>query len=192
LKKFNPRLIRPATAAGQSLRPVELARREIMSATQNPVIEVPLAVVEGPVREKNHQVLQPLLTDLIAYSLIVKQLHWNVVGPHFRSIHLFLDEIHESAEEAVDLVAERLSATGHSPNGQASDLKESEIGEVPRGFLRDAEVLLYAAHRTKQVSEFIRSRTAEIEEIDTVTADLLHQLSATFEKHHWMLQAQRS
>ena len=151
-----------------------------------------LAAIEGPQREKNHKVLQPVLTDLIAFSLTVKQLHWNVVGPFFRPIHLHLDEIYGEAVEAIDTVAERLVATGHSPNGTAKGVaKDTELEDVPLGFLADKDVLLYASERTRELIGLIRSRMAEIEEDDTVTADLLHQIVAGLEKHHWMLQAQR-
>jgi len=163
-----------------------------MSVAQHEEIELSLAAVNGAQREKNHSVLQPILTDLIAYGRLLKQLHWNVTGPNFRPIHLHLDEIYAEAEEAIDLVAERLAAVGHSPNGQLSSVtKNTELDEVPGGFIRDHEVLLLAEHRTKMMIDLIRSRMSEIEDKDTVTADLLHGVVAGFEKHHWMLQAQR-
>ena len=36
--------------------------------------------------------LQATLVELIDLSLQAKQAHWNVVGPAFRGVHLFLDE----------------------------------------------------------------------------------------------------
>ncbi len=163
-----------------------------MPVVQHAELEVSFAAVSGPQREKNSKVLQPILTDLIAYARILKQLHWNVIGPNFRAIHLHLDEIYSLADEAIDDVAERLAAVGHSPNGGLADAaKNSEIQDVPEGFLRDSEVLLLAEHRTKQVTDLVRSRMDQVEEIDTVTADMLHQLVLGLEKQHWMIQAQR-
>lgn len=160
--------------------------------TKNELIHTSLAVVEGSQREWNHKVLQPILYDLIALGHNLKQLHWNVVGPFFRPIHLHLDEIYEIVEDATDEVAERMTATGHSPSGRISDVHEfSEIGDAPAGFTPDATVLLLAAHAVRQTVDSIRSRTAEIEDIDTATADMLHQISLDLEKHHWMLEAQR-
>src|SRR3954447_21247662 len=40
--------------------------------------------------------LQRMLVDLVDLALIGKQAHWNVEGAHFRSVHLFLDELVES------------------------------------------------------------------------------------------------
>lgn len=154
------------------------------------LIDQDLAVVSGPQRERNHQVLQPTLTDLIAFGLNVKQLHWNVTGPHFRSIHLHLDEIYADVLEAIDTVAERLSATGHSPTGTVKGVsKDAELEDVPTGFLKDDDVLRLAGQRVHELVGLIRARMADIEEDDTVTADILHQIVATLEKHHWMIRA---
>ena len=162
-----------------------------MSTATHAFVDAMFAVVEGPQREENHQVLQPILTDLIACGLNVKQLHWNVSGPHFRSIHLQLDEIHEDIEESVDLVAERLAACGHSPIGTLRETARStEVEDVPLGFLRDEEVLRLAGQQIHELIGAMRSRMAKIEDVDTVTADLLHQIVAKLEKHHWMLRAQ--
>jgi hypothetical protein len=37
--------------------------------------------------------LQSMLVELIDLALMGKQAHWNVEGPHFRSLHLELDEL---------------------------------------------------------------------------------------------------
>ena len=159
--------------------------------TENP-IEISLAAVSGKQREINHQVLQPILTDLITLGLIVKQLHWNVFGAGFRSLHLHLDEIYAEVLEGVDTVAERLSATGHSPNGTVRYVaSNTELSDPQEGFLPSSEVLLVAAQRIRETAGLIRSRMDSIEALDSVTADLLHQIVAGLEKHHWMLQASR-
>lgn len=163
-----------------------------MSDTKLKAMDPSLAVVSGPQQEQNHRILQPVLTDLIAFGLSVKQLHWNVVGPHFRSIHLQLDEIYDDVLEATDSVAERIVACGHSPTGTSREVAaNAELLDAPLGFLRDDEVLLYAGQRIHELSGLIRARMKDIEEVDTVSADLLHQVVAKLEKHHWMLRAQR-
>lgn len=164
-----------------------------MSTQTSIALETSFASIGGPQREKNHQVLQPILVDLIAFGLTVKQLHWNVVGRHFRSIHLHLDEIYAEVQEAIDAVAERMTATGHSPTGAVRTVAaDAELQDVPEGFLRDDDVLLYASERTRELVGLIRSRMEGIEDVDTVTADLLHQIVDKLEKQHWMLQAQRA
>lgn len=160
--------------------------------TRNIQTHAPIAVVEGNQQETNFAVLQPVLYDLIALGRVLKQLHWNVVGPGFRPIHLHLDEIYAVVDDATDEVAERLAATGHSPNGRIADVGEhSEIEDVPAGFTMDSEVLKLAEHALRRAASLIRTRTLEIEDVDTVTADLLHTIAFSLEKHHWQLEVQQ-
>lgn len=77
----------------------------------------PLAVNHE--REGVGEELQTTLHDLVDLSLIGKQLHWAVVGPLFRPLHLHLDELVDSWRELSDAVAERAVALGFVPDGQA-------------------------------------------------------------------------
>ena len=74
--------------------------------------------------------LQRVLTDLIALELVGKQIHWNVVGPNFRDIHLNLDDVVDIAREGSDEVAERSPGwvtyqvlAGHDPGDEAARVR---------------------------------------------------------------------
>ena len=56
--------------------------------------------------------LQATLHDLVNLALIGNQLHWAVVGPLFRPLHLQLDELVDSWRELADAIAERAVALG--------------------------------------------------------------------------------
>ena len=71
------------------------------------------------VREDVGNHLQDTLVELIDLSLLGKQLHWSVVGPHFKPVHEQLDELIDSWREMADTVAERAVAIGYMPDGQA-------------------------------------------------------------------------
>ncbi len=133
--------------------------------------------------------LQTTLVDLKALSLVTKQLHWNVRGPHFKPVHEHLDEVYEEVEEAVDLVAERIAQLGESPNAQPSDLTGTAVKEVQKGFIEDQQVLELIVERLASSSHDIRDRMAETEEPDPATADLLHGVILDLEKHLWMLRS---
>ena len=48
----------------------------------------------GPhIRDEVGHELQATLIDLVDLSLVGKQLHWTVVGPNLRPLHLHLDEL---------------------------------------------------------------------------------------------------
>ncbi len=141
--------------------------------------------------QKVSDALQAVLYDLVAFSLLVKQAHWNVIGPNFRAIHLHLDEIYGQLQEAVDSVAERMTSIGRSPNGQAKDVVEaSSVLPLDLGFIRDEILVRLVADRLELLNHAIRGQMDLIENTDTVTADLLHGVLSTLEKQHWMLAAQ--
>ncbi|WP_194819939.1 Dps family protein [Nocardia sp. XZ_19_385] len=134
-------------------------------------------------------VLQEALTDLIDLSLTAKQAHWNVVGPHFRSVHLQLDELVDSAREFSDSVAERAAALGISPDGRAATVA-ADAAEFPSGYLSDSEVVALIVSRLDAVVRRLRMHIQATETADPVTQDLLIGITAKLEEHHWMFQAQ--
>lgn len=143
-----------------------------------------------PSLESLSDVLQDTLMDLLAYGLVLKQAHWNVQGPFFKSLHQQFDEIRLVVDEQVDLVAERLTALGLSPNGQASDVGYSSISELDKGFIKDRTVLEAIVERTSNLAKLLRERTGLIEGIDVMTADLMHSIILEIEKQLWMLRSQ--
>jgi DNA-binding ferritin-like protein len=97
----------------------------------NPIFQTSFALINDEQRAWGNLVMQPTLYDLIALGRVLKQLHWNVIGINFWPIHLHLDEIYGIVEEAIDEVAERLVATGHSPSGRLCDVtKNSDIEDA--------------------------------------------------------------
>ncbi|KUL42178.1 DNA starvation/stationary phase protection protein [Streptomyces sp. NRRL F-4489] len=135
--------------------------------------------------------LQGALVDLVDLSLLAKQVHWNVVGPRFRSVHLQLDEVVASARQHADTVAERASAIGVTPDGRAATVaKTSGIGEGPEGWVQDADVVRTMVDALGAVIGRMRERISATDQPDPVTQDLLIGLTADLEKHHWMFQAE--
>src|SRR5256885_5666838 len=85
-------------------------------------------------REEIGRELQATLIELIDLSLLGKQLHWSVVGPLFRPLHLQLDELIDAWRDLGDTVAERAVAIGFMPDGQAKTVSAgSGIAPVQRG-----------------------------------------------------------
>src|ERR1700741_1466891 len=52
------------------------------------------------------------LADAVDLQMQIKQAHWNVKGPHFIGLHELFDQIAESMESYVDLIAERIVQLG--------------------------------------------------------------------------------
>ncbi|MFF8789438.1 Dps family protein [Streptomyces sp. NPDC015125] len=135
--------------------------------------------------------LQGALVDLVDLSLVAKQVHWNVVGPRFRSVHLQLDEVVASGRQHADTVAERASAIGVSPDGRAVTVaKTSGISEITDGWIKDGDVVRAMVNALSAVIGRMRERIAATADPDPVTQDILIGLTADLEKHHWMFQAE--
>jgi starvation-inducible DNA-binding protein len=155
------------------------------TSTYLPALEVPHE------REGVGQDLQATLLELIDLSLIGKQLHWAVVGPLFRPLHLQLDELVESWHELSDTVAERAVALGFIPDGQAGAVVAgSQLASVARDSVEDHVVVRDLTHRVAEVSERVRTRMNRLGDADLASQDVLIEVVRELEKQQWMLRAQ--
>jgi starvation-inducible DNA-binding protein len=93
------------------------------------------ALDEHPRREIGNE-LQATLIELIDLSLIGKQLHRNIFGRPFPSLHEQLDELVDTWRDLADTVAARAVALGIAPAGQAGTVNvNSGIRPVAAGAL---------------------------------------------------------
>ncbi len=135
--------------------------------------------------------LQDSLVELIDLALQAKQYHWNVVGPHFRAVHLQLDEITDAVRLFYDDVAERLSALDVSPDGRTSTVAATTpLPEVGDGWQRDADTVEAMTSRLATVATSLRERAAAIGDSDLGSQGILIEIGAGLEKQAWMLRAQ--
>ncbi|MFG2721234.1 Dps family protein [Streptomyces sp. NPDC048416] len=156
-----------------------------MSVVKSALPDAELKVV-GPA-------LQGALVDLVDLSLVAKQVHWNVVGPRFRSVHLQLDDVVATARQHSDTVAERAAALGVNPDGRAATVAgSSAIGTVPEGWIKDSEAVEVLVVALGRVVERMRERIAVTDEPDPVSQDLLIAVTGDLEKHAWMFRAESS
>src|SRR3954471_4635399 len=135
-----------------------------------------MSVVKSPLSEGDRKVvgdaLQGALVDLIDLSLVSKQVHWNVVGPRFRSVHLQLDEVVDTARLHSDTVAERASAIGVSPDGRSATVaKSSAIDTVPDGWIKDTEAVKVLVAALATVIGRMRERIEATADPDPISQD---------------------
>ncbi|WP_149180269.1 DNA starvation/stationary phase protection protein [Streptomyces sp. TRM49041] len=137
------------------------------------------------------EALQGALVDLVDLGLAAKQVHWNVIGPRFRSVHLQLDEVVATSRKHSDIVAERASALGVNPDGRAATVATSSaVPPVPTGWIQDADAVRILVDALTAVIGRMRERITATDEPDLVTQDLFMDLTAELEKHAWMFQAE--
>lgn len=149
------------------------------------------AVLDESAAKKTVNLLQGCLFDLTDLALQGKQAHWNVVGANFRPVHLQLDEIIESAREASDEVAERISTLGISADGRSASIaKHSRLEVFPDGFHSASTTVTTFSDRLAKAIGGMREAIDALAEVDPVSQDLLIGVTAGLEKHLWMLQTQ--
>ncbi|MEU6556688.1 DNA starvation/stationary phase protection protein [Streptomyces sp. NPDC046915] len=135
--------------------------------------------------------LQDTLVDLLGLSLVGKQAHWNIVGPRFRSIHLQLDEVVDTARAYADTVAERAAALGVTPDGRPETIAATfALPGTKDGWLRDTEVVRLLVESLEAAIGRLRARIDATEKADPVTQDLLIGITADLEKQRWMFEAE--
>lgn len=134
--------------------------------------------------------LQHCLVDLVDLSLAAKQVHWNIVGPHFRSIHLQLDELVAAARTHSDVIAERLVAIGGHADGRAETIVAERSGDpLPDGAIRDLEGAAMIVRLLSASVHQMREQMHATEEADPTTQDLLNEMLHDLEKQLWMFEA---
>jgi len=134
--------------------------------------------------------LQATLIELIELSLQAKQAHWNLVGPTFKPIHEFLDEMTDEFRGWYDTVAERLAAIDVAPDGRTTTLAESApFDQLPAGFLSIDKVIALFDERVSAVARRIRQRIDRLGDIDVISQGILIEIAHGLEKQRWMLRA---
>lgn len=154
-----------------------------------------MSVVKSPLADESLKIvgdaLQGALVDLVDLALVGKQIHWTVVGPRFRTVHLQLDEVVATARTHADTVAERASAIGVAPDGRAETVaKASAVGAVKDGWTEDTHAVRTLVDALASVIGRMRERIDATADPDPVSQDILIGLTRDLEKHHWMFQAE--
>lgn len=136
-------------------------------------------------------ILQERLSSLVDLSLILKHVHWNVVGMGFIAIHELMDDQTDTVRGQVDAVAERTSTLGGVPAGlaqQVADMRDAD-GDYALG---RAEVMAHLGALDKvyeRVTAGHRRAIEKVAELDPVTEDMLLGQAGELEMAHWFIRA---
>lgn len=150
----------------------------------------PPSLAERHEREAVGRELEVVLHELVALSLIGKQLLWAVYGPLFGSVHLHIDELVDSWSELADQLAERAVALGVTRDGQAEAVvADSQMMPVTATPTEDHVPVRDLGHRVAEVAERARARLYLVGEIDLVSEDVLVDIVRELEKQRRMLRA---
>lgn len=134
--------------------------------------------------------LQSALVDLVDLALQGKQAHWNIYGPHFRSVHLQLDEVIDEVRVASDDVAERLVAIGGTPDARADVVAQSsQVEAIGGGRLAVDKVIRQFEERLQGAADRMKENILAIGDTDPLSQDMLIGIATGLEKQAWMFRA---
>jgi starvation-inducible DNA-binding protein len=179
------RTITPAGKRSRESLEVSETRFDVpkLFATRNDLPEQTRVQVVGLLNQR--------LADAIDLQTQCKQAHWNVKGPAFIALHKLFDEINESVEEYVDLIAERVVQLG--------GIAEGTVGIVAQRTTLDGYPLKlsagsdHVAALSDALAGFGRTARIGIEEMneleDAGSADLLTEISRGVDQWLWFVEA---
>ncbi|HSM46164.1 MAG TPA: DNA starvation/stationary phase protection protein [Acidimicrobiia bacterium] len=139
-------------------------------------------------------ILQERLSALIDLSLILKHVHWNVVGSGFVAVHQLMDTQTEDTRRMLDEVAERIATLGGVAGGLAGQVVEMRPADDEYALGR-APVMAHLGALDKvyeRIGSGHRAAIEQVSSIDPVSEDLLISQAATLELNHWFIRAQLS
>lgn len=134
--------------------------------------------------------LQVVLADSYILYLKTQNYHWNVTGPHFKSLHLMFEEQYNDLFTAVDLIAERIRALGVKAYG--SFKKYSEITNIKEGdenLGATSMVKELADDQEKIVKTLTQTLKAAQDVGDEVTVGIVTDRIEIHDKNSWMLKS---
>ncbi|MDY8107602.1 DNA starvation/stationary phase protection protein Dps [Fulvimarina sp. 2208YS6-2-32] len=137
------------------------------------------------------ELLQTHLATALDLTYQTKQAHWNVKGMNFIAVHKLFDELHETAEEYVDSIAERLTALGGQAKGTVQAASENSILEPYPLDLVDSEAHLRRLSDSYAVwSKALMAAISEASEAgDDLTEDLITEVGRGIDEALYFLES---
>ncbi len=82
--------------------------------------------------EEVNKILTAVLSDTVLLYMKARKFHWNVSGNSFIELHKLFEKHYEELDEAMDVIAERISKLGFSVPGTLVEFsKTSSVKEAP-------------------------------------------------------------
>ena len=142
-------------------------------------------------RAKVIAVLADRLADATDLMLAGKQAHWNVKGPNFIALHELFDKVVESAEEWVDLTAERIIQLGGQAEGtvQATAARTS-MPAYPVSIVSGTDHVEALSTALATYGRKVRNAIEKTDKLgDKDTSDIFTEISRDVDKYLWFVEA---
>jgi len=134
--------------------------------------------------------LSEALSDSYMLYLKTQNVHWNIVGPMFYSVHELTEKQYLDMAEAIDDIAERIRAIGFTAPGSFQEFSQYTIIKESTGKAESESMIASLVEGNEMCARRLREAVAEAEKVDDVkTADLLTDRIGQHEQNAWMLRS---
>lgn len=140
---------------------------------------------------KNVQQVNQYLADLSVWNVKLHNLHFNVTGPQFKSIHEYLESIYDEAFEYFDAVAEHVKMKGQFPLVNSAEYtKLTKIEELGQEDIPQAKVIDILLKDFKYMNDqAVAIRAAADEEGDFLLVSMMEDHVAYYVKQIWFIES---
>lgn len=140
---------------------------------------------------KNLQQVNQYLADLSVWNVKLHNLHFNVTGPQFKSIHEYLESIYDEAFEYFDAVAEHVKMQGQFPLVNSAEYaKLTKIEELAQEDIPQAKVIEILLKDFKYMNDqAVAIRAAADEEGDFLLVSMMEDHVAYYVKQIWFIES---
>lgn len=131
------------------------------------------------------------LANLNVLNVKLHNIHWNVVGPQFVSVHNFTEEAYNALFEYYDDIAEILKMRNHYPHASLKEYLEStSIKELESKDIGVEEALKIISDDYDEMLELAFSIRREADEQGDVTlVSTLEDHIAAYQKNLWFIKS---
>ncbi len=135
------------------------------------------------------EMMNKYVANLAVLNVKLHNLHWNVVGLQFMSVHNFTEQLYDDAFQKYDDVAEKIKMSGETP---VSTIKEymqlASISEVaPKNFTTKEVLDILIADIKHMRSLAMDIREAADQEGDFGAVSMFEDHVAGYDKNLWFL-----
>lgn len=134
--------------------------------------------------------LDVYLSNLLVGNVKLHNLHWNVVGPQFKSVHEYLEVLYDDFFEKYDEVAEYQKQIGKYPVASVKDYLELTTVEELES--KDASVkdsINYAKELLERQKELALEIIEEADEEDFVLSNMMEDHITGYNKEIWFMES---
>jgi starvation-inducible DNA-binding protein len=137
------------------------------------------------------ELMNQYVSDLAVLNVKFHNLHWNVVGPNFEQVHVYIEKLYDDLFIKYDEVAERLKMLGTFPLAslksylETTKVEELETKDFP---VKEAlSIVKLELNRLKTLSKEIRSIADQND--DFVTVGMMEDHIAGYDKEIWFVES---